>query len=596
MRTKLSASLLALCIATPALMKPAMAQQPFQLGTITLFSNQTPKAVARSGATVEVVTDADVKRARATSFTDLLAEQPGISLSRAGGIQSATTLRIRGLNTNYIGVRVDGIDVTDPTGPQNAYNFGGLLTGGFGRAEVLKGTQSAIYGSDAIAGVVNLQTYVPDTPGLSGRATAEVGTYNTRNIGLSFANVTETGHVALSLSRYVTDGFSARDSDTEDDGFEKTEVRMVLEQDLTDQLRFGLAALWSTEEGGFDNSTVDPSGIFTQDRRGARAFLRWTGDAVTHEFALSRFDTDRTSVPGFNTLFEGERSTAEYKGTATLNAATTLTFGGDATRETAAIDGVGYGTDDWGLFTELDYAASDAVDVTLSARHDDTGDFGGFTSVRASVAWRIREDLILRANAGTGLRAPSLYERFGPFGNLALVPEESRGIDLGIEQRLGGDDFVKATLFYTEIDNRIGFGAATYVQVPGTTVSQGIELSGRRALNDRLSVWGNYTLTDADTAGTALLRVPRHDATLGLDFAVNDRLSGQVSISHVSERGDFGVTLDPYTLVNIGVGYAITDSAEAYLRLENLTDEDYQTAAGFNSPGRTVMFGVQASF
>lgn len=120
-----------------------------------------------------------------------------MSLSRNGGVQAATTLRIRGLNTNYIGVRIDGIDVTDPTGPQNAFNFGGLLTGGFGRAEVLKGTQSAIYGSDAIAGVVNLKTFVPDTPGLSGRASAEVGTYNTFNLGLGFANVTDRGHVAL---------------------------------------------------------------------------------------------------------------------------------------------------------------------------------------------------------------------------------------------------------------------------------------------------------------------------------------------------------------------------------------------------------------
>lgn len=591
MQTRLSASLLALCIATPGL-----AQQPFQLGTITLFSNQTAKPVARSGATVEVVTDADARRARATSFTDLLAEQPGVSLSRAGGVQSATTLRIRGLNTNYIGVRVDGIDVTDPTGPQNAYNFGGLLTGGFGRAEVLKGTQSAIYGSDAIAGVVNLQTYVPETPSLSGRVTAEVGTYNTRNIGLSFANVSERGHVALSLSRYLTDGFSARDTNAEADGFEKTEARLVLEQDITDQLRFGLSALWSTEEGGFDNSAVDPSGVFTQDRRGARAFLRWTGDTVTHEFALSRFDTDRTSVPGFNTLFEGERSTAEYRGIATINAATKLTFGGDTTRESAAIDGAGVEADEWGLFAELDYAASDALDLTLSARHDNSDDFGGFTSVRASVAWRIREDLILRANAGTGLRAPSLYERFGPFGNLTLVPEESRGVDIGIEKRLGGDDFVKATLFHTEIDNRIGFGVATYAQVAGTTTSQGIELSGRKSLNDRLSVWGNYTLTDADTAGAVLLRVPRHDATLGLDFAATDRLSGQLSVSHVTERGDFGVTLDAYTLINIGVGYDLTDNAEAYLRLENLSDERYQTAAGFNSPGRTVTFGLRASF
>lgn len=604
MRTKLSTSMLALFIATPALMTPALAQQPFQLGTITLFSNQNAKAVARSGATVEVITDSDVKRARATSFSDLLAEQPGVSLSRNGGVQAATTLRIRGLNTNYIGVRIDGIDVTDPTGPQNAFNFGGLLTGGFGRAEVLKGTQSAIYGSDAIAGVVNLKTFVPDTPGLSGRASAEVGTYNTFNLGLGFANVTDRGHVALSLSRYETDGFSARATDTEDDGFEKTEARLVLEQDLTDQLRFGLSALWSTEEGGFDNSSVDPSGIFTQDRRGARAFLRWTGDVVTHEFALSRFDTERTSVPGFSRVFTGERSTAEYKGIVTINAATKLTFGGDATRETAQIDATGYGADEWGLFAELDYAASDALDLTVSARHDNSGDFGGFTSVRGSLAWSIREDLILRANAGTGLRAPSLFERFSAFGNLALVPEESRGIDLGIEKRLGGDDFVKATLFYNEIDNRIGFGAATYVQVAGATVSQGLELSGRKALTDRLSVWGNYTLTDADTNGTSLLRVPRHELVLGVDFAVNDRLSGQMSLQYISDRGDLDFSTFPgtpvimgaTTLVNLGVGYALSDTADAFLRVENLTDQRYQTAFGFNSAGRTVMFGVQASF
>lgn len=597
MRQILSPSLLALCIASPALMTPAQAQEPFALGTITLFSNQTAKPVARSGATVEVVTDADVKQARATSFSDLLADQPGVSLSRNGGVQSSTTLRIRGLNTNYIGVRIDGLDVTDPSSAQTGFNFGGLLTGGYGRAEVLKGTQSAIYGSEAIAGVVNLTTYVPETPGLSGSVTAEAGTFATRNLGLSFANVTETGHVALTLSRYVTDGFSARSTDTEADGFTKTEARMVVEQDLTDQLRFGFSALWSTETADFDNSATDPSGVFTQDRKGGRVFLRWTGAAITHELALSRFVNDRTFVPGFTTRFLGVRDGLEYTGTASLGAATTLTFGGDATREDVQLDATRIGAEDWGVFAELDYQVSDVVDVTVSARRDTSGDFGGFTSLRGSLAWRIQPDLILRANAGTGLRAPSLFERFAPgFGNAALVPEESRGIDIGLERRFGADDFVKATLFYTEIDNRIGFAGGSYAQVPGLTVTQGLELSGRYTVTDRLALFGSYTLTEADTTGAALLRVPRHDATLGVNFDVTDRLSGQVSASHVSERGDFGVTLAPYTLVNLAVNYALTDTADLYLRVDNLTDERYETSAGFNSAPRTVMVGVAASF
>jgi vitamin B12 transporter len=226
------------------------------------------------------------------------------------------------------------------------------------------------------------------------------------------------------------------------------------------------------------------------------------------------------------------------------------------------------------------------------------------------LSYSLSEATILRASVGTGYRAPSLYERFGPYaGSGVLDPEDSRSVDLGIEHSYGDRGSVRATLFWTEIDNLIGFGTSAnclpsqsfgcYTQLEGTTQTKGLELSGSFALSDRVRVSGAYTLTNAETDGDRLIRVPRHDLSVSLEGDVTDRLQVGINVSRVADILDgFGTPtpLDDYTVVDLTARYAFNDTTAFYAAIDNVADTEYQTVRGFDAPERTIRFGLEASF
>ena len=154
---------------------PALAQDTVELDMITVLANQTRTALERSGSSVTVISADEVRDAPTTRLSDRLAFEPGISASSAGPLGNNSNLRIRGLGGGYVPVLIDGIDVTDPGGPSRAFDFGPLTTAGIGRVEVLKGSQSARFGLNAVGGVVNIESLRPTEDGVHGFAEAEAG-------------------------------------------------------------------------------------------------------------------------------------------------------------------------------------------------------------------------------------------------------------------------------------------------------------------------------------------------------------------------------------------------------------------------------------
>jgi vitamin B12 transporter len=593
-------SRLVLLAGTSVLAPAAAAQEPIQLDEIVVFGGILPSAPDRTGATVDVLGGGAIEAA-GPSAAQALTTVPGVTVAAAGGLGATTGLRLRGLASQYIGVTIDGIEVADPSSTQTAFGFGTLMTPGIDRISVLKGTQSAVYGSQAIAGVIDIRTWRPDQPGFTGRGTVEAGSYETLGASASLGYLDDRAELALTLSRLRSDGFSARDTDTEADGFDQTSLNLSGAFRVGEGLRLGFAGLLADSRSEYDRSTVDPSGVFDERRTGLRAFAEYTTGAVTHEVALSGFRTDRFDAGGFTERFVGDRSKVEYLGTAELGPAVRLGFGADWTEERARLDNDRASARMAGVFGEVQYAATDRLDLALSLRHEDHSAFGGQSSGRIAAAWRAFDGLILRASAGSGYRAPSLYELYGPYGNVALAPETSLSLDLGVERRFGPDSFLRATAFRIEVDDLIlfDFDSFGYAQLPGTTVSQGVELSAGHALTDRIDLTGSYTYTHADTDGVRLVRVPRHDLVVGIDARLGERVSGGLQIQHVRDTLDgFGTltSLDDYTLINLTASYRVTDAAEAYLRVENVTDQDYQTVLGYNTPGRSIHAGLRTRF
>ena len=614
-------SLLASVALSPLMLSPAFAQEAFDLGTIALSSSLVPVELGRTGATVEVLEGEEDTGSNDTTVLKRLNRLPGVNSTSNGGLGHSGSIQIRGLSSRYVGVRVNGIDVTDPSGPQTQFNFGGLTSSGIDRVEVLKGSQSALYGSEAIAGVVNISTFTPEEMGFSGNLHGEAGTYDTYTSGMNIGHRSENGFVAFSYGRIKTDGFSAQSFNDENDGFDQTTIDATAEYDATDRLTFGAALRYRDGEVDIDrsSSSSDATGTNLLTEKGARVFARLETGAVTHTLSYSYFENDREDpLSRFTNLFNGQRNSLTYQGTAELGARTTLTFGADYTEEEIRLvdadkpdEALLASEDNTSINAELLFAASDSVDLSAALRYDDNSTFGGQATGRLAGVWRAREDLLFRAVIGTGFRAPSLYERYDRlYGVSALQPEDSTSFELGVEKTYGDLGGVKATFFYTEVDNRIEFdGASTacasgfgcYNQVPGTTVSKGLELSGEYVLREGTGFYGAYTFTDAKTEGVRQTRTPRHDLVLGLSNDFSDRLSGYVDVRYVADVVPSAFApadnlVGDYTLVGMGLSYDMTNTTEAYLRVENLFDEKYETAGGFNQPGRAVYLGLRAEF
>ena len=580
-----------------------------ELEDIVVFGGLLPTNLETTGATIDIVESDDLSTAGLGTVA-ALDTLPGVSITSNGGLGTQSALRIRGLPDAYVGVRVDGIDVTDPASTQTRFNFGTLTTGGLNRIAIIKGTQSAIYGSDAIAGVVEVETWRPVVEGFSGRASAEVGSFETYAGSLSLGYLDDRTEFALSFGRITSDGYSARDTDDEDDGFEQSSVNLFAAYQITDSIRVGAAGLWSDGTTELDRSTADPSGENDETRRGARVFGEFQTGAWTHELSFSHYKINRFDDGGFTRKFIGKRDTAAYLATGEISPTLALAFGGDWTKERSSLDGEHYDASNSAVFGEVKTTPNDQVEVSLTLRYDDYSDFDGQLSGRVAMSYALNDTTTLRASIGTGYRAPSLYERFGPYaGAGALDPESSRSFDLGIDHSYGSAGSVRATLFYTEIDDLIGFGEGPnclpsqtfgcYTQLDGVTKTRGLELSGSYAFTDRVRMNGAYTYTDAKTDGDRLIRVPRHDLYLALEADVTDRLEVGANVTFVADLLDgFGTptALDDYTVVDLLARYAFTDTASAYAAIDNVADSDYQTVRGFNAPERTFRFGVETTF
>jgi vitamin B12 transporter len=606
---------------------PAYAQEAFDLGEITLFSNQILTELSRSGTTTEVVTEDEIADAPETSVSDVLATLPGVTTTATGGVGAQTTLRIRGLGAGYVPVYLDGIEISDPSSFNGAYDWGGLTTGGLSRIEVLKGGQSARFGTDAAGGVVNLSSYRPTKDGFSGQSAVEFGSYGTKSASLGLGFMDERTEVGFSLSKFETDGFSAKSSGTEADGYKATRANLFVKYELTEAARVGATLLYIDSAGEYDESGGDGPAPFNEANAnktiGARVFGEFDMGAVTHEISASYFDIDRLDISNFGPAsYLGERRTLGYRAIYQDNETTVWTFGLDRVSEDSTVFGTAVSSTLTSAFGEVAFEVSDRLDLTSSLRYDDHSVFGSKTTGRLAAVYRLAEDVLLRAQAATGYKPATNGETARNLSHSAvfLSPEENTTFELGLEKKYGETGFVRATAFYNDLENNVVYepvclrpalGASGYCYGQSNFKSKGLELSGAYALNDTWELTGAYTYTDAyrkyvnetpvrtGRAG----RVPRHDLHIGINGEFANGWAGGLGVNYVADRFDLDENLlngrtpmPDFKTVNAHVSYQFNDSTQAYLRVENLFGSDDEMVDSYATSDRALYFGVRASF
>ena len=639
-KTKILAAGFAMLLAGPAIAQD-QTEPSEDIDQIIVTGARTPLTVNQVGNAVTVITRDDIEQRESRYIADLLRTVPGFSVSHTGVAGSQTQVRVRVSEANHVLVLVDGVRANDPaTGDEFRWEY--LTTGDVERVEIVRGPQSSLWGSDAVAAVVHIITRKGSgDPSLVGYA--EGGSFDTSNAGLGGTFGGSNWSVSGGIEHLDTGGSNISRTGTEKDGSDVTTASITAQLDATKAVMLDFSLKATDAYSQFDPVDFFVTGLPTDGDVATQSDNLYTQIGVRVETAESRvahglsaryFESDNRNLVdgsedsssasdrltlmyqadislGENILalaLEHEETTFEQRGA--------IVFGDPNQRQQMDVTSI---------IADYQGLSHDRFTWLVSARFDDNSDFDDAISGRLSLAYDVSDTTTLRGAVGTGRKNPTFTEMFGFFpgqfvGNPELKPERSTSYDIGIDQELlDGAVFLQATLFRQNLKDEINgfvFDPMTFLStaenVPGTSTRSGVELGAQWRINNSFDLSAMYTYTDSkeqNALGENVreVRRPRHVAALSLGYrSSSQRWSAALAADYGGTRTDVffppfpepseTVTLDDYWLLDLTVHYKITQSTSLFARGTNLLDEDYEQVYGYRTSGRAGYLGVRVNF
>ncbi|GAA3737344.1 vitamin B12 transporter [Sphingorhabdus rigui] len=611
---KYSAAALALLPAS------AMADEWDDVIVVTASGFEQPRS--ETGQAIDIVDRERLDQLQSATIGDALQSVPGVTVATRGGLGSQASAFLRGGNSSQTLVLIDGVRINDLTSPNGAFDFGTLMTGNIGQVEVLRGPNSIIWGSQAIGGVVNIQSLAP-ADGFEGRFGAEYGAADTKRMNANIAGTSGLFEGSFGGSYVDAQGISALAGGTERDGFENVAGNGRLKVNISDAFNLDFRGYYNDATVEYDSAFGIGANALPVTRN--RQFVGYVGANVVafdgrmqNRIAYTRTDirrlgTDPVLFSFNNFIVRGSIDRAEYHTAFDVNNALTLTAGLEYERSFASTSFEGAAADIArnhvaSGFSQIIVRPFAGLTVTGGVRHDQYTDYGGQTTLGGNIAFTPNDGrTMLRATYGEGFRAPTLSEGQPPYGNPNLRPETARNFDLGFEQQiLDGKARLFATYFNRRSTDLIAFSFAAFQsenidRVKSTGVEAGFNLNP----TDRLDIRASYTLVDAVNRsaganfGNRLALRPQHSGSLTVDWQTPIGLSVGSSVLLIGDSFDDAsnsVVLDGYALVGLRASLPINDRLELYGRVDNIFDMQYTVVAGYNSFGRNAAVGVRAKF
>jgi vitamin B12 transporter len=627
-----SGPLYALALATSAAAQETSDQAVDQAATnvtgVVVTATKIPTKKLKVADSLTVITAGDIALKQQQTLPDVLADAPGLNVVQEGGPGGVTSIFMRGTDSNHVKVLVDGIDVSDPSSTNGAFDFGQFAAGDIQRVEILRGPQSGLYGADAVGGVINIITKSGEGPP---HVTLDVD-------GGSFATANESGgvygqtgpfhyaatieHIDVGATPVTPLALLAPGEARNDDGYENVTASTKLAYDVTSHFDLGLVARYTRAHlffTGDDDVFVgfpDPIQSQTED---TQSYLRGSGHL---SLAGGRFDQTLgvaysnlqmvDITPNFgSSRFFGNRFKLDWQGDIKIAEGETLVLGAEDQRD-AITQPIVASTNIASGYAELQSNPFASFNDTISVRYDANSRFGDVVTYRFAPTYFIAATgTKLAASVGTGFKAPTLSEMFeafpafGFFGNPNLRPEKSTGYDIGFEEYLLGQRLqFGATYFYNHITDLITDNASfTSFANVGKAHTDGVESYVLVQPTPTLSFRADYTYTDSrdDILGEELIRRPRNKGSFDARWRATPKLALDADLltvgSWVDGNRDFSIPrlLAPgYTTLDVAASYDLTRQLTLYGRIANLLNDIHQDPDGFLKPGRGFFVGVRA--
>ena len=625
-----------------------------EIPVIVISAGKSPQSKSTVGSDVTVIDRKTIENSNEYFIGDILDNNlNGMNQFQNGGYGAVAGIQLRGQPKRYTTVYIDGVKVSDPSTPSNDYYFNNLVSGSFDRVEILKGAQSSLYGSGALAGTVQLFSK-KGQEGHNNDINISAGSFNTQKVDLSFDGKYDNYDYFVGYTNFATDGESAMTDNSEKDGYRSDSLTMNYGYNFNENLRVESYLYHNDSFLEYDavNNTRTDSNDVTDDQS-----TSYTGrliyDIGNLKNTISYNNTYiLRNTTGYNlakTNYYGYRDAINLLSEYNFDLDNKIIFGLDNEFDAAELKsyyaGNKYKESDEAIYSQyfdLQLRPRENTYTTFGLRRDDHTTAGDYYTGRATIAYKVDNNTKLRGNLGTSVRFPSLnsYHHGHSLKNKeSLKAETGKSIDIGVEKFFPENNIsLSATTFFLEYKNDIkgwashGGGlqytysgeANQYVidNSNSKTESYGLELQTNWKPNDDYAFGFGYTRTESydgttcdnpdSTAGPGSaacndemnVRVPRHQLNLIGTKIFNKSLSQTFKIKYVGERRDYGntnnnfedVILSQYIVADLVTNYNLFNTYNLNISAKNILDKGYSEAYEYKAAGRSINFMLKRSY
>ncbi|MDU8923931.1 TonB-dependent receptor [Pasteurellaceae bacterium LIM206] len=622
-------------------------QEKTDLKPILVYSAYaSPANQDRTASSVTVLTEKDFAERNATYVADVLKTVPSMAWSASGGRGTLSNFYLRGADANHTAVIIDGVKVNPVSG--YGFDFGGLSLSNVERIEVLRGEQSALWGSDAMGGVI----YITTKSGLYKDKLFNVdfdfgtGSHGTVDGSATISGYNNGFYYALHGDSHRTRGISALSHDrfayatetggtvttggaTERDKFHRDNASLRLGY-ADEQKGVEVLAAHSSQTARYDGSLAGETSFddYTRTRDTTFKLSGYLGsdrDLFKQKVSVSHIKTDSDTISSWASRYDAKKLNANYQLDINFDregdvqqAVSLLGEYQQAKYRSSSYNDEKNLIDkslaaEYRLFTEQDHSLS------ISGRFNDSSEYKNAWTGRISGAYRLLPNVKAHASFGTAIQNPTVTEYYGYSGNYLgnpnLKPEKSKGGDVGVLfETLDKRQSLDVTYFGRNVNNAISseiVNLTNYISrainLDGTSRIRGVEVAYNGKFFENLTAYANYTYTQAkDSKNTQLVRRPKHTANAGLAYQITPAFGANVNVNYVGKRIDSyydeltytssRVKMPSYTLVNLGADYKLNQNLTVYASLNNLFDKKYEHTVGYGQDGRNVYVGLKGSF
>jgi len=607
---------------------------------IVIAPSKKAQSVSTVGSSVSVFDENYIENTNDFFLGDVLDNgTPSYNFFQSGGHGTESGIQLRGMPKRYSTVYIDGVKMSDPSSVSNDYNFNHILKNQLSRVEILRGSQSSVYGSGAIGGTVNIQTK-RGQPGFQKNLIYNTGSNALHDLALSFSGANEKHDFYVGLERFQTEGISAMDDNSEKDEYRNNTIVANYGYELSDEIKF--KTNYRLADTYLQYDTVDETYTDNNYSDAIESSASVSLEYIPNKKFSNRFTMAKTYIERIYNEYNhdqdeyaGDRNALSYSGIYNINLDNSVIFGADFELDEMALkkDSTDskHNNKVFSRYLDIQSRITNNLYATLGARFDEHSIVGNEDSERLTLAYLFDDKTMkIKSSYGTGFRFPSIYGLHYVYGanSETAKAEKSESFDIGFEKSfipLNLDiDLSYFNLEYVDSlegwETNVASGSAyTWQNSPSVVKSHGLEFISKWKVNKFLNFDLNYTYTSTYDGGEQddpnksssytidqLVRVPKHFLNLStkipfpgknFDLVLNTKWSDEMrdyGNANIPSNGSYDdVRLDDFLIHDLSFNYNLFNNYKFYVDIKNILDSHYNTALQYSQMDRSLNFGIK---